>query len=98
MDLSKVFDTINNDLFLAKLKAYRFSLNAVKLMRNYLKNIKRQVQINNKFSSENIVVAGVSQGSIDGPLLINLFINDLIFFMQYCSLSNYVDDNNIFYG
>ena len=96
MDLSKVFDTINNDLFLAKLKAYRFSLNAVKLMRNYLKNIKRQVQINNKFSSENIVVAGVSQGSIDGPLLINLFINDLIFFMQYCSLSNYVDDNNIF--
>ena len=65
-------------------------------MRNYSKNRKRQVEINNKFGSESIVVAGVSQGSIDGPLLINLFINDLISFMQYCSLSNYVDDNNIF--
>ena len=58
MDLSKAFDTINHDLLLAKLKAYGFSLNAVKLMRGYLKNRKQQVQINNKFSSENIVLAG----------------------------------------
>ena len=90
MDLSKAFDTINHDLLLAKLKAYGFSLNAVKLMRSYLKNRKQQVQINNKSSSEN------RQGSIDGPLLFNLFINDLIFFIQYCTLSNYADDNNLF--
>ena len=64
MDLSKVFDTINHDLLLAKLKAYGFSLNAVELMRSYLKNRKR-VQINNKFSCENIVIARVPQGSID---------------------------------
>ena len=64
MDLSKAFDTINHDLLLAKLKAYGFSLNAVELMRSYLKNRKR-VQINNKFSSENIVIARVPQGSID---------------------------------
>ena len=90
MDLSKAFDTINHDLLLAKLKAYGFSLNAVKLMRSYLKNRKQQVQINNKSSSEN------RQGSIDGPLLFNLLINDLIFFIQYCTLSNYADDNNLF--
>ena len=59
-------------------------------MRSYLKNRKQQVQINNKSSSEN------RQGSIDGPLLFNLFINDLIFFIQYCTLSNYADDNNFF--
>ena len=96
MDLSKTFDTINHDLFLAKLKAYGFSLNAVKLMHRYLKNRKQQVRINNKFSSENIVIAGVPRGSIDGPLVFNLFINDLIFLIQYCTLSNYADDNNLF--
>ena len=81
---------------LAKLKAYGSSLNAVKLIHSYLNNRKQQVQNNNKFSSEDIVIAGVSQGSIDGPLLFNLFINDLIFFIQYCTLSNYADDNNLF--
>ena len=96
MDLSKAFDTINHDLLLAKLKTCGFSLNAVKLMLSYSKNRKQQVQINNKFSSENIVIAGVPQGSIDGLLLFNLFINDLIFFIQYCTLSNYADDINLF--
>ena len=43
MDLSKAFDTINHDPLLAKLKAYGVSLNAVKLMRNYLKNRKQHV-------------------------------------------------------
>ena len=82
MGISKAFDAINHDLLLAKLKAYGFSLNAVKLMRRYLKNRKQQVQINNKFSSKNIVIAGVPQGFIDGPLLFNLFTDDLIFFIQ----------------
>ena len=96
MDLSKAFDTINHDLLLAKLKAYGFSLNAVKLMYSYLKSRKQQVQINNKFSSENKVIAGVPQGSTDGPSLFNLFIDDLFFFIQYCTLRNYADDNNLF--
>ena len=96
LDLSKAFDTINHDLLLAKLKTYGFSPNALKLMHSYLNNRKQQVQINNKFSSESTVIAGVPQGSIDGPLLFNLFINDLVFFIQYCTLSNYADDNNLF--
>ena len=79
-----------------KLGAYGFSLNAVKLMHSYLKNRKKQVQINNKFSSENIAIAGVPRGFMDGPILFNLIINDLIFFIQYCTLSNYADDNNLF--
>ena len=96
LDLSKAFDTINHDILLAKLKAYGFSPNALKLMHSYLNNRKQQVQINNKFSSESTVIAGVPQGSIDGPLLFNLYVNDLVFFIQYCTLSNYAADNNLF--
>ena len=65
-------------------------------MYSYLKNRKQQVQINNKFSSESAVIAGAPQGSINGNLLFNLFINDHVFFIQYCTLSTYDDDNNLF--
>ena len=64
-------------------------------MKSYLKNRKQKVQINNKFSLERDVIAGVPQGSIDGLLLFNLFINDLVFFIEQCTLSNYADDNNL---
>ena len=51
MDLLKAFDTINHDLLIAKLWGYGFSKEALKLMKNYLRNRKQKVQIN-KFSSE----------------------------------------------
>ena len=65
-------------------------------MCSYLKNRRQRVQINNKFSSLKEVIAGVPQGSIDGPLLFNLFINDLLLFSCFSTLSNYADDNNLF--
>ena len=92
--LSKAFDAINHDVILAKLKEYGFSTNTLNLMHSYLKNRKQKVQINNKFILE--INAGVSQGSIDGPLLFNLFINGLVFFIQCSVLSNYADNNNSF--
>ena len=52
------------------------------------------MQINNKFSSERDVTAGVPQSSRDVPLLFNLFIN-MVFFIEQCTLSNYADDNNL---
>ena len=95
MDLSKAFDTVNHDL-LAKLKAYVFSKESLSFMCSYLKNRRRRVQINNKFSSLKEVIAGIPQGSIDRPLLFNLLINDLFLFICFSTLSSCADDNNLF--
>ena len=78
MELSKAFDTINHNLMLEKLKVYGFLANNLNLMHNYLKNRKQKVQISNSSSLERDVIAEVRQGSIDVPLLFNLFINDVI--------------------
>ena len=67
MDLPKGFDTINQDLMTAKLKAYNFSKETLNLMKSYLKNRKQKFQINNKFSLERDLTAGTPQGSIDRP-------------------------------
>ena len=96
MDLSKAFDTINHDLLLAKLKAYGFSKQALSFMCSYLKNRRQRIQINNKFTSLKEVIAGVPQGSIDGPPLFNLLINDIFLFICFSTLSKYAEYNNLF--
>ena len=96
IDCPKAFNTINHGLLLSKLPAYGFSKQALSFGCSYLKNRRRRVQINNKFSSLKEVIAGVPQGSIDEPLILNLFINDLFRFICFSTLSNYVDDNHLF--
>ena len=96
MDLSKAFDTINNELLLAKLGVYGFSTCALNLFYNYLKYGKQKVVINNKINSSEVVIAGVPQDSINCPLLFSLFRNDLILFLSTTVLCNYADDNNLY--
>ena len=66
MDLSKAFDTINHSLLLAKLKAYGFSNQALSLLQSYLCNRFQRSIINASFSSWNMVITRVPQGSILG--------------------------------
>ena len=96
MDLSKAFDTINHSLLLAKLKAYGFSNQALRLLQSYLCNRFQRSIINGSFSSWNEVITGVHQGSVLGPLLFNIFLNDIFLFISKCQLCNYADDNTLY--
>ena len=96
MDYSKAFDTINHSLLLAKLKAYGFSNQALRLLQSYLCNRFQRSIINGSFSSWNEVITGVPQGSILGPLLFNIFLNDIFLFISKCQLCNYADDNTLY--
>ena len=96
MDLSKAFDTISHSLLLAKLKAYGFSNQALSLLQNYLCNRFQRSMINGPFSSWNEVITGGPQGSVLGPLLFNIFLNDIFLFISKCQLCNYADDNTLY--
>ena len=96
MDFPKVLDTINRDILLPKLKAYGFSINALDLICSYLKIRRQSVRTNNNFSSGKKKHAGVPQDSLDGPLLLNLFINHPVLFLTDIFLGNYAGDNNLF--
>ena len=95
MDLSKAFDCVPHDLLIAKLWAYGFDDNALTFFYSYLKRRKQCVKINNFFSSFQVLLSGVPQGSILGPILFNIFINDLYLWIQNSDLANYADDNTI---
>ena len=94
MDLSEAFDTISHSLLLAKLDAYGFSRTSLKVMQNYLWN---RISINGSFSDWTEVTTGVPQGSILGPLMLNIFLNNIFFmFISKCNLCNYADDNTLY--
>ena len=95
MDLSKAFDCIPHDLLIAKMGAYGFDVNTLTFFYSYIKRRKQNVKINNIFSAFQVLLSGVPQGSILGPILFNLFINDLFLWIENASLHNFADDNTL---
>ena len=96
MDLSKAFDTLNHELLIAKLHAYGFQKNSLKFIYSYLCNRWHRTKINNTFSSWAELIQGVPQGSVLGPLLFNIYLNDLFFLTEFTEVCNFADDTTFY--
>ena len=92
MDLSKALDTINHDLLIAILYVYCFSMESLKLIKRYLTNSWQRTKLSAGFSKWTKILLGVPQGSALGPLLFNIYINDLFFLTENTNICNYADD------
>ena len=95
-DLSKAFDCLSHELLIAKLDAYGFDNKSLKLIYNCLSNRKQRVKINESFSSWEEILYGGPQGSILEPLLFNIFICDMFYFLEDHEIANYADDSTPF--
>ena len=95
LDLSKAFDTIDHNILLDKLKYYGLDDTAKKLFRSYLSNRYQYVQIENAKSQLLEINTGVHQGSILGPLLFIIYINDISQSSDKFDLLAYADDTTL---
>ena len=91
-DMSKAFDSVHPTLLLAKQKAHGFSESALNLMKSYFDGREKGARVGTATSSRKEIRRGCPKGSSLGPMLWNIYQNDL-FYIQYDShLSEYADD------
>ena len=96
IDLSKAFDMIDHKILLFKLHHYGIRNRALNLLKNYFTGRKQYCHFKNKDSSPLNIHKGVPQGSILGPLLFILYINDFIYSSDRFQFLMYADDTTLF--
>ena len=95
LDLSKAFDLVNHDILIAKLSKYHTSTTALNWFTSYLSNRRQVCSVSGVLSSTAILNKGVPQGSILGPLLFSVYMNDLPFLLKETEVDIYADDTTI---
>ena len=98
MDLSKASNTLPHDLMVLKLKQHQIDDKIIELIKNYLSNRRQRVKLGNIHSTWQDITTGSHQGSILGPVLFNIFMNDLVYVIKRSNLSTYADDTQIFFA
>ena len=96
IDLSKAFDSICHRTLLAKLKGLGASNEALNWFQSYLANRMQSTRLGTSRSIELTVTHGVPQGSILGPLMFSLYMNDLPSVVKFSSVESYVDDTKVY--
>ena len=95
-DLSKTYGTLNHDLLIAKLSAYGFKHDAMKLVYSYLTNRWHRPKINSASGSWEELTQEVPQGSVLGPILINIYLNDLFYLFEYIEECNFAAETTFY--
>ena len=96
LDLKKAFDTVDHSILLNKLISMNVHQDSLPWFRNYLSDRKQKVKVNGKKSDNRMVKCGVPQGSILGPLLFIIYINDLGQYLSECKINLYADDTALY--
>ena len=95
IDLKKAFDTVNHEILLAKLENYVIRGVINSWFRSYLTDRKQTTEVNNVMSEAETTLCGVSQGSVLGPLLFLLYINDIYKSSSLFAFYLFADDTSI---